>query len=400
MLAGISLVRDAQWMTRERALAYRNILLVAFLLSTVVLITSSRGGLDLYDRPIGTDFISFWTASQIALSGAPEEVYNVSVHWAAQKALFNDASLSYTAFFYPPVFLLICLPLALLPYYWSLACWLVMTGYICWKALARLGRGSPLSILAFPAVWLNVMHGQNGFLTTALFAGMVSSLEEHPIFAGMCLGCLFYKPHFLIMAPFVLVADRRWATLAAAVGTSTILCIASFAIFGVDTWRAFLSDTTLARAALEQNLVGNDKMQSAFAAVRLWGGSIGTAYIVQFAVALTVGFVLVYSCWSVRMREGAGAGIATATLLASPFLLVYDMMLLAIPLVWIMRESSETGFLPWEKSTLMVAFVMPLLSPTAAHYLDIPMAPLVIMAMFAVVVRRLLHSAPAYHLPP
>jgi hypothetical protein len=48
----------------------------------------------------------------------------VSAHWAAEKALFGPAQ-GYVAFFYPPPYLLICLPLALVPYFWSLAVWLI-----------------------------------------------------------------------------------------------------------------------------------------------------------------------------------------------------------------------------------------------------------------------------------
>ena len=112
----ISVLCDADWMSKARARAYRGVFLVCFPGFFLLYLGLSHGGLDLYGRPLGTDFISFWTASQIALSGAPASAYDVATHWAAQKALFGDG-LNYTAFFYPPVFLLLCLPLALLPFW-------------------------------------------------------------------------------------------------------------------------------------------------------------------------------------------------------------------------------------------------------------------------------------------
>lgn len=393
--AGVSVIRDARWLTPARARAYRNILLVIAPLAAIAWIASARGGIDLYGKPIGADFISFWTASQIALSGAPAQVYNVHAHWMAQRALFDGAHLHYTAFFYPPVYLLICLPLALLPYVWSLACWLGVTGYAYWRTIRALAgrRSMSLPILAFPAVYWNAMYGQNGFLTTALFGGAVLTLETRPIVAGICFGGLVCKPHLAIMVPIGLIAARRWTTLVAAAATAMVLCAVSVAVFGLATWQAFLSETTLARTALEQNLVGNEKMQSVFAAVRLLGGGMDVAYTLHLAVALTIGALLIYLCRSVPMRDGGGAAMATATLLASPFLLGYDLVLLAVPLVWIMREADRTDFLPWEKIVLAAAFLLPLLSTTVADRLHVPLAPLVIMALFAMVFRRGMRAA-------
>lgn len=393
--AVLGVVRDARWMTPARGRAYCKILLVITPLAAIAWIALARGGIDLYGKPIGADFISFWTASKIALSGTPSHVYDVDLHWAAQRGLFAGAHLNYTAFFYPPVYLLICLPLALLPYTWSLVCWLGVTGCAYWRVIAELAgrRAMTLPILTFPAVYWNAMNGQNGFLTTALFGGALLAVETRPVIAGICFGCLAYKPHLAIVVPFALLAGRRWMTLGVAAATAIALCAASLAVLGPATWQAFLADTPLARAALEQNLVGNEKMQSVFAAVRLLGGSMDLAYGLHMVVALTIVSLLTYLCRTVPMRDGGGAALATATLLASPFLLGYDLVLLAIPLVWILREANRTQFLPWEKTVLLAAFLLPLLSTPVAARLHLPLAPPVILALFAVVFRRGIRAA-------
>ena len=113
-------VRDADWLGERRARAYPRLLLLATLIGSALWIALSHGGLDPEGKPIGTDFLSFWTASRLALGGRPELAYDPVAHWAAQKALFGPLT-AYTAFFYPPTFLLICLPLAIAPYFWSLA---------------------------------------------------------------------------------------------------------------------------------------------------------------------------------------------------------------------------------------------------------------------------------------
>jgi succinate dehydrogenase hydrophobic anchor subunit len=140
---------------------------------------------------------------------------------------------------------------------------------------------------------------------------------------------------------------------------------------------------------MEQGWVGNEKMQSIFGAVRLLGGSISVAYIAQTATAVIVASLLIYLCAVVPMWDGVGAAIATASLLATPFLLPYDLTILAVPLVFIIKASHKTGFLPWEKSALMAAFVLPLFSTTVASYLRIPISPLIIAGLYVVLIRRI-----------
>ena len=384
-----SFLRDAIWLGPARARAYRNILLAAQVLAAVVVVVGAHGGLDFDNRPIGTDFISFWTASGIALSGHPAKVYDVAVQFAAQRAAFGGAPLNYTAFFYPPVFLLICLPLALLPYGWALVAWLVVTGGGMLAGLGRLARQNLATILAFPALWLNIAHGQNGFLTTALFGGAALCLESRPVLAGVLLGGLIYKPHFLAIVPVVLIAGRRWRTAMVAGVVALGLCGLSVAVFGLAPWFGFLADSALARDVLEQGGVGHFKMQSLFAAVRLFGGGLAAAYGAQGLLAVCVAATLAWACRRSADAGAIGAALASGALLASPFLLPYDLVLLAIPLLWVWQSACRTVFLPWEKAILAIAFFMPMISSSTARWIHIPLAPVTLLAVFALVIRRI-----------
>ena len=196
-----------------------------------------------------------------------------------RRALFpRDAG--YVAFFYPPPFLLLCLPLAALPYFWSLAAWLAATGFACWRVLrAWLGRDyGTLPILAFPAMLSNLGHGQNAFLSTALFGGGALLLNARPFVAGLCLGALVYKPHLEIVIPVALIAARRWRTVLGAAVSAAGSASPRSPPSGSTAWKAFLAASPLARAALERNMVGDEKMQSVFAAVRLLHGGLTLAW--------------------------------------------------------------------------------------------------------------------------
>jgi hypothetical protein len=389
-------LREAPWLTRERATAYGRILLVMSLGGLIVWVALSSGGLDRMGKPLGTDFIIFWTGSKLALGGHAAQVYDMAAHHAEESRLFQR-DVGYSPFFYPPIYLLVCLPLALMPYFAALGAWLAVTGLAYWRvARAWLGdRFGALPIAAFPAVLVNVGHGQNGFLTTALFGGATLVLNRRPILAGILFGCMAYKPQLGLVIPLALLAAGRWKTIAAASVTVLVLAGLSTAIFGVETWRGFVAISPLARVALDQDLIGYAKLQSAFAAVRLLHGGLGLAYGIQIAVtfAACAGLVLLQRR---SFRGGAeGPAMVTAALLASPYLLDYDLVLLAIPLAWMAREGLRTGFRPWEKLALLAAFALPIASRSIALGLGLPLAPLVIGALFVLVLRRGLEPAPA-----
>lgn len=382
-------LRDAPWVTRERMTAYGIIFVTLHAAAILGWLALSRDGLDIRGKAIGTDFTSFWAASRLALDGRAVEVYRPEAHYATQMETFGGAEIGYSAFFYPPIYLLVCLPLALLPYLAALAAWLAATGYAYWRvACAYLGtRGWPaLGVLAFPAGLINAGHGQNAFLTTSLFGGGLLLLRSRPVLAGVLFGCLAFKPHLALVLPIALAALGRWDTILAAGATALALAALSFAVFGAETWAGFLAVSSLAREALEANLIGYHKMQSVFAALRQLGSGLTLAYAAQAAIAAVVCAVLVALLR--RRPEGAEAAVAASALLMSPFLLDYDLALLVVPLAWTVREGMRTGFLPWEKTLLAGAFMLPLVSRLVAAGAGIPLAPAVLLALFWVVVRR------------
>ena len=370
-------LRGASWLTRERARAYCIILAgisLAFALGGVAL---SQNGVDPTGKPLGTDFLSFWAASKLALAGTPAEAYRIAAHYAAQKAVFAGTSLQYTAFFYPPVFLLICLPLAALPYFVSLGAWLGVTFYAYWRVcrafLQERSAMLTLALFAFPAVLINIGHGQNGFLSAALFGGALLAMSTRPVLAGVLFGGLVFKPHLAVLVPVALAARGAWKPFFAAAATALGLVAVSLAVFGVETWKGFFAVSPLARATLEQELVGSDKMQSAFAAVRLLHGSVSAAYGVQALVTVAACVALVVLARARAKPEAQGIALASGALIATPFLLDYDLTLLAIPLAWLFGEGRRTGFLPWEKIVLLAAFVLPLVSRLVANLIGIPL---------------------------
>ncbi len=394
----IEVLREADWLDAKRARGYCLILAILSLVVAIAYLGLSRGGIDPMGKPVGTDFASFWTASKLALEGRPADVWSMAQHRAVQAETFG-ADAGYAAYFYPPPYLLVCLPLAVLPYTLSLIAWLLATFYAwlrmvrAWLASAGGSEIGLLPLIAFPAVLLNAGHGQNGFLIAALMGGGALLHERTPWLAGVLFGALVVKPQFGVLLPFYLASARDWRCFVATGGTAVVLCALSLLAFGLPAWEAFIANSENAGAVLAQNSVGYHKMQSVFAAARLLGLDSGLAWVLQgLVIALALGALL-----TVRRRGNGpanGAALCCASLLATPFVLDYDLTLLAVPLAWTYGQAQRTGFMPWEKLGLLAGFILPLVSRPLAETLHLPLAPVVIMGVLLLVVRRVQVSSP------
>ena len=88
----------------------------------------------------------------------------------------------------------------------------------------RRGASRSSSPIAFPAVFVNLGHGHNGFLTAALMGLALLLLDRRPIVSGILFGLLAYKPQFGLLIPLVLIATGRWKTFASRRSPSHCSC--------------------------------------------------------------------------------------------------------------------------------------------------------------------------------
>jgi hypothetical protein len=392
----LTFVRDADWLNAKRIRAYCLILFTVNVLGFAIWIGLSHGMIDHADQPLGTDFMSFYAASKLALTGHAAQAWDPYAHQAAQDAIFGR-QLGYWAFFYPPAYLLICAPLALLPYGLSLFVWLAgTTGMTVLLARQWLKQQAPtvitglIPLLAFPALWINIGNGQNAALTTALFLSGCLLLDRRPIIAGLILGLLIIKPQLGLALPFILIASGRWKTFIAAGVSAVALSLAAWLVVGTGGYLAFLHNSELARTTLEQGLVSPARMQSLFAALMLWKSPLWLAYGAQILLSLAV---IASACFIIRRyrpdRFALSALMVSTTLLMSPFMLDYDLLLSAIPLSWLIMSGLKNSFQPWEKIMALTVFILPLFARSLALNLHLPLAPLVLLLFYGMVARRI-----------
>ena len=299
-------------------------------------------------RPIANDFVNVWAAGRLALDGQAPAAYDWTAHRAAEVRAVGYDFEGYYGWHYPPPAFFFAAALATLPYLVAAIVWLVTTLAAYVAAIAGiLGlRTGVLFALGFPAAIWNVTAGQNGFLTAALIGGTLGLLERQPALAGICLGLLTYKPQFGVLFPIVLIADRRWLTIAVATLTAIVLAALSWLAFGHASWEAFVHWAPLSSHALiDQGALDWYRLQSVFAFARAHGGSETLAWTVQGVLTLSLAVGLAWLWKSRAAFELKAAALAAGALLATPYLFMYDLVVLAVAVAFLLRLALAREFL-------------------------------------------------------
>ncbi len=386
-------LRSGEWLTPARARGYSLILLGISALAIAGWIAVSDGLIDRNGKPLGTDFSNVYAAGSLTWQGRPAEAYQPALQHAEEKAVFDGREVPFYGWHYPPFFFAIAVLVAAVPYAWGLAIWLAasLAAYLAAMRAILPRPGTLLIATAFPAVFVNIGHGQNGFLTAALLGGALHWLDRRPWLAGVLIGLLAYKPQFGVLIPVALLAGGRWSSIAAAAATVATLLAVSFVTLGGDVWHAFADSMTFTQTVvLEQGSTGWEKIQSVFSAVRMWGAGVQLAYAVQIALALMLATSLGWLWRSDAAFELKASALATASLLATPYVLDYDLVALAVGIVFFVRHGLSRGFRTFEISLLAAAWIAPLLSRGVAGAAGIPLGLMVLLALYVFTLRRAL----------
>jgi arabinofuranan 3-O-arabinosyltransferase len=235
-------------------------------------------------------------------------------------------------------------------------------------------------------VLANFIVGQNGFLTAGLVGGALTVMERRPALAGALIGLLTYKPHLGLLFPIALAAGGHWRAFASAAMVAALIAAASLIAFGSASWEAFFASIGHAsQAFLSDGWADWGKLQTAFGLVRTLGGSERLAWSVQIAVALiaAAGVALLW-----RSRAGyeiKAAALATGAMLATPYLYMYDLVALAVPLAFLCRLGAR-GFLSHEVTGIGVACLLIFIFP----FIRAPLGFAAVVIVAALIVRRAL----------
>ena len=388
----INAFRLAHWLTRDRIVAGGHVLLLAELTILVMLALWQHGVITDSIAATSSDFVSFYAAGKLALSGTPALAYDQAAHFAMEQRFTVEGS-PYQYFFYPPVFMLLFAPLSVLPYYVAFYAFEIGTlvGFILTmrQILREPGWAWLGPVLAFPAIFWTLGLGQNAFLTASLLGGFTLLIDRRPGGAGVMLGLLCYKPHFGLLAPAALACGGHWKAFCAAAGTVMGLVGVSVAMFGIETWQAYLTAFTQSDSVYGAGKIDYAGMVTPFGAARLLGFSPSASYLVQALITGSM-VMMVALIWRLGPNRALRAAtLLSATMLAVPMALLYDKLLLLVAICWLVRDGRQHGFLPWEKIVLLAAYPASVMIWVAGSEWGVPLGPVISFAVVLLTLRRI-----------
>ena len=326
-------------------------------------------------RGCGGDFIQFYFSGTIVARGEAERLYDQPYFRHFQESLRDDPQNS----LYPPTMGLLMAPLAGLSYDHALAAWwaiqalsILATGVIFYRRpwvhgarpLPRAWRINMLVALAALApLWIAVGIGHLApILLLVLAGGLTLHRQGRRGGAGLLLSLLALKPQLAVGLVLWMLLRRDVRTLLGLAAGFALQALAVALLLGPGRWLDYLHAMPAISASIhayrysplfEQSFAGIASNVLEAAGLAAWQGpAMGIAYAITASAALVM---LCHTVWARRPCSRASfsppdegglkptqpgknenyeyAGGVLFLVIFSPYFLVYDQMLLAVPLV-------------------------------------------------------------------
>ncbi|MEM9169928.1 MAG: glycosyltransferase family 87 protein [Pseudomonadota bacterium] len=385
MQAAKGVLRDAAWLDEARARRVCGLALVVTIAAVLGLVATGDGFRDVAGRPIGTDFFSFWSAGALMQDAGAAAAYNLQAQYGLHERLLGPDPHFYP-YLYPPPFLVLAAGFSALPYLAAWSAWTAATFAAYLGAIRAIipNKTALLAAAAFPAAFLNAAHGQTALLTAALLGGALAVLPRRPLLAGVLIGALIFKPQAALLVPVALAAGGYWRAIGAAAGALTAVLALTTLAYGADIWTAYGATAEFTRTHIvEQGGGAFYKMQTLFGALRGWGVAVAPAYAAQAALGVAAGLGVAV-VWRDRAApfEAKAAVLLIGGLLATPYAMDYDLLMLAPAGAFLARRALREGFGPYERAALAFAWCAPFIARTGAQATSLPIGLLAVALVF------------------
>ena len=382
-------LRSGAWLNQNRVHAYLRIAFILQSIAFVYLVLTAYNIIHSKNAATSTDFLSFYAAGYLSEHGTPDLAYNLTAHTHAERVV-SPPDGPYFSFFYPPVYLLVCDLLAHAPYLVAFGGFvgitLILYLWVLYPLLPK--QVFPIAALASPTVILAIGSGQNSFLTAGLVGGAMLLLYKKPYLAGLLLGGLCYKPHFGLLLPIALLVGGEWKALLGAITSVLSLVALSIWMFGLKTWQAYRTIQELSFHTFENGWVLYSQQASIFGGLRNLGANTSIAYGFQILIALLVA-IMVGLVWYKSKDMPARATVLTiGSTLVPPVFLNYDLVLAGVGMAWLISAATVNGYRPWEKTTLLLSYVVTAFSAWSGQVFHFNLSAWVMLTLFFLAFRR------------
>ncbi len=300
----------------------------------------------------GADFVHFYTLGHLASSQRIAPMYDGALLHDAQVELIPESAPEIYPPVYPPQAAVLFAPVSGLSYQSALLIWCLITiagyGLIVWSAWKPVAALLPdrtfvfAAAAAFAPFWSLVLHGQVTIIVLGTFwAGWLALERRRHWLAGFAFGFLALKPQFGIPLAAVVLVCGDWAMLAGAVSSVIAQAGAVWLVLGTGAFTAFAESIPMTLAYADVLEAKPFLSHSLRAVTRLTPNWIGLpAWTALSAIVLWLTLRVWKSHAPVRVRLGT---LVLASALVNPHLIIYDLTVLALPLLWFGAYLQEPG---------------------------------------------------------
>jgi hypothetical protein len=332
-------MKSASWLTAKR-IRIHGLLLAVCLWTIYGMDMSTPGPIDRNGLVKGTDFLHFYTLGQLALRGRGDLLYDIRAQAEMMHQFVSRAPNSVYVALYGPQMSLFFAPFARLSYGWALTVWLAFNlliyafcCYAVWKKCPSLHAYRWTVVIlavAFPGLFHLFAWGQTSGLALLCFTLAFLALEnDRPLLAGLAIGSLIFKPQLGVAAAVVFVFTRQWKVVAGAVLAAVLQLAVAWMHFGSTIMLNYWHTLTRVREVLpllEPRLYQTHSLRSFWSLLLPWPRVAFALYAICALVVLLYTIRAWKSGSPLSLRYSA---LLLATVLISPHLTVYDLIILA-----------------------------------------------------------------------
>jgi len=386
------------WLTPRR-LRVHGLILALCLWCTYAWIFATPGLRDRNGVVKGADFLHYYTLGWLALEHRGADLYDMPAQTVlAQQRVPEAGPLVFVPLYGPQVSLLFA-PLSALPYRWALFLWLLLNAavyalccYAVWKTCPHLRcQGSAVFILALahPAFFHLIAWGQTSVIALACFTAAYLALRSGRMFsAGLAIGCLIFKPQLGLAAAFVFLLAREWEIVVGAIAAALAQLSVGWFYYGTSVMRDYLQHLIQVRGVfpqLEPRPYQMHSLRSFWAMLIPWPHASFGIYVATALAVLAIALLSWKSSAPLSLRF---SGLLIATVLVSPHLTVYDLVILAPAFLlladWAVANSASLG--RRVGVLLYVNYALPLIGPLS-HWTHLQLSVLAMAALLWTIVR-------------
>ncbi len=342
-------------------------------------------------RPLGGDFVEFYTVGKILNTYPPARIYDLALAVRLQhETLPTMAGTQMLVFGQGPYIGWLFRPFALLPYAWAYVAWLGFSAALYVAGLATLfaavrltpedrKTGYLLALSWAPFLFETWIGGQMAgfvFLVWGLFFWLVQN--ERRFTAGLILSLCLFKPTLVALPAAMLLVSRRWRAAVGLAAGGAALALASFFTVGFEGLRAWVGMLAFgaqvaARPGDAWHRAKSVDMSAFFHL--LLGDSEPLTSIVLIVLGIAAVGLLGRAWWrSPRTENELWAATLCFTLVVNAYTPIYDIVLVVAAVALLVKSKDQAAFGTW----LLLLYMVPWVTQAFAESLHFQVITLVL----------------------